>query len=255
MFLFLQQLFCSPVVVFLLFFAFCFLPFAFCVVDLIYCRELICDVLLPVCCSCRAPNPCNDDFPSVARREKQEDRFLVMPDFWKTIELAREEKAGTLRRESPSSERHGSQRSPAVGAKLDSMDGAADVVTAESQREAVAFWGVYDGHCGSEAVQFVSDRLHWFVGGHDDLETVRNVPKVFCAVVPILCGPGFERNVGSVRCADFVWTPFYATPVLGGVLIWWGSGVARSAGFVRSRVLEVSRFREGCRFGIQWSNL
>ncbi|CAN0439903.1 unnamed protein product, partial [Hapterophycus canaliculatus] len=31
---------------------------------------------------------------------------------------------------------------------------------------AQGYFGVYDGHCGSEAVQFVRDRLHAMVGEH-----------------------------------------------------------------------------------------
>lgn len=38
---------------------------------------------------------------------------------------------------------------------------------------AQGFFGVYDGHCGSEAVQFVRDRLHSMVGEHASFWEVR----------------------------------------------------------------------------------
>lgn len=40
-------------------------------------------------------------------------------------------------------------------------------------RLAQGFFGVYDGHCGSEAVQFVRDRLHGMVGEHASFWEVR----------------------------------------------------------------------------------
>lgn len=54
--------------------------------------------------------------------------------------------------------------------------------------EAQGFFGVYDGHCGSEAVQFVRDRLHATVGEHALFVEVRVAVRVrVCNVCFYLC--------------------------------------------------------------------
>lgn len=52
-------------------------------------------------------------------------------------------------------------------------------------RLAQGFFGVYDGHCGSEAVQFVRDRLHAMIGEHESFVKVR-LPSSACRVWNLL---------------------------------------------------------------------
>lgn len=74
------------------------------------------------------------------RREKQEDRYCVMPRF-----------------PTPTSHSASATEESGRGSGL-----------------AQGFFGVYDGHCGSEAVQFVRDRLHAMVEEHASFAEVRD---------------------------------------------------------------------------------
>ena len=53
-----------------------------------------------------------------------------------------------------------------VGVGVEVVGGGGEDGAGVEVRPAQGFFGVYDGHCGSEAVQYVRDRLHTTVGEH-----------------------------------------------------------------------------------------
>ena len=90
------------------------------------------------------------------RKEKQEDRFCAMPDYTKSI-------VG----------KNGGSRTT-LAASQGAQEGLEGNGKGSSVGVAQGYFAVYDGHCGSEAVQFVRDRLHTMVGEQSCFWKVRD---------------------------------------------------------------------------------
>lgn len=66
---------------------------------------------------------------------------------------------------------------PDFNKSLDKMGGEGKC----RSRLAQGFFGIYDGHCGSEAAQFVRDRLHDMIGQHGSFVQVKLLFLLFFA--------------------------------------------------------------------------